>query len=63
MARRYLKEEKQEIMQEIRLDKNRRAIAAKYGLAESTIRGWEKKLTQETKKSQKDMSYQYQWQQ
>lgn len=56
MARRYSKEEKEEIMQEVRLVKNRRAVAAKYGLAESTIRGWEKKLTKETKGSQKDLN-------
>lgn len=56
MGKRYTKEEKEEIIQEVKLVKNRRAIAAKYGVAESTIRGWEKKIVQETKGNNKDLT-------
>ena len=40
--RRYSMEEKERILEEVKLAKNRRAVAVKYNLAESTIRGWEK---------------------
>lgn len=54
--RRYTLEEKKDILEEVKLVKNRRAVAAKYNLAESTIRGWEKKMSQETGNPQKDLT-------
>jgi len=46
VKRRYLKEEKENILQEVKLTKNRRVVAAKYSISESTIRGWDKKSTE-----------------
>ncbi|WP_320045622.1 transposase [uncultured Ilyobacter sp.] len=54
--RRYTMEEKERILQEVRLVKNRRAVATKYNLAESTIRGWKKKLTQGAREDQEELN-------
>ncbi|WP_319372145.1 transposase [uncultured Ilyobacter sp.] len=54
--RRYSMKEKERILEEVKLAKNRRAVAAKYNLAESTIRGWEKKLSQKESGQHKDLS-------
>lgn len=54
--RRYTKEEKENILQEVKLTKNRRAVAAKYSISESTIRGWDKKLIESVEGSQKDLN-------
>jgi putative transposase len=54
--RRYSMEEKERILEEVKLVKNRRSVAAKYNLAESTIRGWEKKLSQKELGQHKDLS-------
>ncbi|WP_320046937.1 hypothetical protein [uncultured Ilyobacter sp.] len=49
-------EEKERILEEVKLVKNRRAVATKYNLAKITIRGWEKKLSQKEFGQQKDLS-------
>ena len=54
--RRYTKEEKENILQEVKLTKNRRAVAAKYSISESTIRGWDKKPIEPLEESQKGLN-------
>jgi len=54
--RRYTKEEKEKILQEVKLTKNRRSVAAKYCISESTIRGWENKLVETAEEPQKDLN-------